>query len=232
MIRQYSRILSMSDSRLTKKVFFWDKSCNDTGLVSSWTNEIRNIFYSCGLNSIFDNNLPFSIRRTVDFIKGKFMADQADFLKGECEQQTKLRTFLKFKEFESIPAYVTKPLSFIQKKYLSKLRLGSLELKIETGRYSRPRLELHERLCPICTESRLQRSLEPEIETEIHFLFFCEHFENLRMCWMQKVTKPENFTNLDEGTRLEIVLNDPNNVKTTAQFLVDAFNMRRKMLNK
>ena len=232
MIRQYSRILSMSDSRLTKKVFFWDKSCNDTGLVSSWTNEIRNIFYSCGLNSIFDNNLPFSIRRTVDFIKGKFMADQADFLKGECEQQTKLRTFLKFKEFESIPAYVTKPLSFIQKKYLSKLRLGSLELKIETGRYSRPRLELHERLCPICTESRLQRSLEPEIETEIHFLFFCEHFENLRMCWMQKVTKPENFTNLDEGTRLKIVLNDPNNVKTTAQFLVDAFNMRRKMLNK
>ena len=232
MIRQYSRILSMSDSRLTKKVFFWDKSCNDTGLVSSWTNEIRNIFYSCGLNSIFDNNLPFSIRRTVDTIKGKFMADQADFLKGECEQQTKLRTFIKFKEFQSIPAYVTKPLSFIQKKYLSKLRLGSLELKIETGRYSRPRLELHERICPICTESRLQRSLEPEIETEIHFLFFCEHFENLRMCWMQKVTKPVNFTNLDEDTRLKIVLNDPNNVKTTAQFIVDAFNMRRKMLNK
>ena len=100
----------MADSRLTKKVFLWDKSCNDIGLISSWTNEIRNIFYSCGLNTIFDNNLSFSIKHTVDTIKGKFMADQADFLKGECEQQTKLRTFIKFKEFESIPAYVTKPL--------------------------------------------------------------------------------------------------------------------------
>ena len=52
------------------------------------------------------------------------------------------------------------------------------------------------------------------------------------MCWMQKVTKPENFTNLDEDTKLKVVLNDPSNVKTTAQFIVDAFNMRHKMLNK
>ena len=135
------------------------------------------------------------------------MADQADFLKGECEQQTKLRTFIKFKEFESIPAYVTKPLSFLQKKYLSKLRLGSLELKIETGRYARPRLEVHERICPICTENRQHKGLEPEIETEIHFLFYCELYDNLRKGWIQKVIKPQNFMDLDEDTKLKVVLN-------------------------
>ena len=38
--------------------------------------------------------------------------------------------------------------------------------------------------------------------------------------------------NLDEDTKLKVVLNDPSNVKTTAQFIVDAFSMRRNILNK
>ena len=152
-------------------------------------------------------------------------------MRGECEQQPKLRTFIKFKDFYTVPSYVTKPLTFIQKKYLSKLRLGSLELKIETGRYSRPRLEISERICPICVESKLRDGLEPEIETEIHFLFFCEMYKSLRERWNQTLSKPENFENVDETTKLKLVLNDHITVKATAQFIVDAFNMRRQMLN-
>ena len=231
MIRQYNRILNMGDDRLTKKVFLWDKSWNNRGLVSSWTNEIRDIFYSCGLNSIFDNNTSFPLKATIETIKAKFRVDQAEYLRGECEQQPKLRTFIKFKDFYTVPSYVTKPLTFIQKKYLSKLRLGSLELKIETGRYSRPRLEITERICPICIENRLRDGLEPEIETEIHFLFFCEMYKSLRDRWNQTLSKPDNFEAIDETTKLKLVLNDHTNVKATAQFIVDAFNMRRQMLN-
>ena len=36
MIRQYSRMLNMEDSRLTKRIMLWDRRLNSSGTVSSW----------------------------------------------------------------------------------------------------------------------------------------------------------------------------------------------------
>ena len=145
MIRQFNRILNMDNNRLTKKVYLWDKSLNDSNIVSSWSSEVKNVFYSCDLNSTYDDNRPFSLKCTLDTMKQKLKLEQADYLRNECEQKPKLRTFLTFKQFNAIPAYVNKPLTFLQKKHLAKIRLGSLELRIEYGRFYRPRLEKHER---------------------------------------------------------------------------------------
>ena len=111
----------------------------------------------------------------------KYIIPPAESLKHECGQQTKLRTFNTFKQFGSLPSYVTKPLSFHQRKHLAKIRLGVLALRIETGRYSRPRLEIHERICPLCSENRIQRGLLPQIETGAHFLFSCVQHITLRV---------------------------------------------------
>jgi hypothetical protein len=232
MIRQYSRVVSMDNSRLTKKVYLWDRSLNDSNVMSSWSSEVKNIFYNCNLNNIYDSLRPFSLKCTLETMKANFKIEQAEFLKTECEQKPKLRTFVTFKQFNTMPAYVTKPLTFLQKKHLSKLRLGSLELRIESGRFSRPRLEVHERICLICRETNLGLDLEPQIETEAHFLFFCGHYNTLRNTWLADLVKPENFENLDEGSKLSIVLNVPENVKKTAQFIINAYNMRSKKLNK
>ena len=80
-------------------------------------------------------------------MKLRLTNEQAEYLKSECEQKPKLITFLIFKEFEKIPSYVIKPLTFLQKTYLAKFRLGSLEIRTESGRFSRPRLEPHQHLC-------------------------------------------------------------------------------------
>ena len=98
MIRQYHRMLKMDESRLTKKVYIWDRSINNRNVVSSWTNEVKNIFYSCGLHLIFDDEIIFPLKLILDNIKAKFKIDQADYLKNECLQQSKLRTFNKFKQ--------------------------------------------------------------------------------------------------------------------------------------
>ena len=165
-------------------------------------------------------------------MKEHFKIDQANYLKQECEQKTKLRTFLTFKQFNVMPAYLTKPLTFLQKKHLSKLRLGSLELRIESGRFSRPRLEINERICLVCRDNNLRLDLEPQIETEVHFLFICSHYTTLRDTWLESLIKPATFENLDEGSKLSIVLNVPENVKKTAQFIISDYNMRSKILNK
>ena len=220
----------MNNERLTKKVYLWDRSLNNVNGISSWSSEVKNIFYNCGLNAIFDNNTAFPLKRIIQTIKEKFIQEQVEYLRLECEQQPKLRTFIKFKQFGPLPAYLTKPLTFFQRKHIAKIRLGSLAIRIESGRYSRPRLEIHERLCPVCIDSRTQQGLAPEIENEIHFLFFCDKYEILRANWFSNINKPENFSTLDEATKLNIVLNQHENCKPSAQFIVDAYGLRSKLL--
>ena len=144
----------------------------------------------------------------------------------------KLRTFNQFKNFKEMSNYLKKPLSFLQKKHLAKIRLGSLELRIETRRFSRPSLEIHERLCLVCHDSNLASGLNPCVESEFHFLFLCSKYTYLRDIWLSKLTKPSNFNDLDEGLKLDIVLNWAENVKFTAQYIIDAFNVRSKIVNK
>ena len=165
-------------------------------------------------------------------MKVKFKIDQANFLKGKCEQMPKLRTFLTFKKFDKMPAYVSKPLSFLQKKITAKIRLGSLELRIESGRFSRPRLQVHERVCLLCRDTNQADGQEPSVETEFHFIFICSHYNTLRLSWIESLVKPENFDGLSEGEKLSVVLNDAENVKSTAQFITRAYSMRSKVINK
>ena len=72
--------------------------------------------------------------------------------------------------------------------------------------------------------------MAPEIENEVHFLFFCDQYVNLRASWFSTLNKPENFYMLDEATKLNIVLNQQENCKPSAQFIVDAYGLRSKLL--
>ena len=228
MIRQYSRIVKMDDNRLTKKVLLWDRSLNENNVVSSWSNEVKSIFYNSSLHSTYDTGHPFPLKRVLDAIKQNFKSDQEQFLRNECEQMPKLRTFNSFKKFNELPPYIAKPLTFLQRKSLAKIRLGSLELRIESGRFCRPRLEIHERTCQVC-ESETE---SPPVETEFHFMFLCNRYVQLRNVWMTKLKLPDNFIDLLDQEKFDIVFNEPDNVKPTAKFIVDAYSMRSKIIFK
>ena len=124
MIRQYHRVLKSSGENMSRKVFLWDKSQNEQSIVNTWYNEVKSIFVDNGLSEVFENGLVFDLKQTVDSLKSKMLQKQQNTLQAECSQKPKLRTFVKFKNFSDTPAYLTKPLSFIQRKFLAKLRLG------------------------------------------------------------------------------------------------------------
>ena len=44
---------------------------------------------------------------------------------------------------------------------------------------------------------------------------------------MNKITKPDNFDTMSKSDQFKIVLNEPSNVKYTAQFLIDMLDLRR-----
>ena len=99
-------------------------------------------------------------------------------LKNYCPNLPKLRTFNQLKDFYSTPAYMIKSLRFVQRKFIAKLRLGCLGIKIERGRYSRPKIPPESRICKICSNSEII------IDDEFHFLFECRTYEHLRAIWL------------------------------------------------
>ena len=209
MVRQYHRILKMESNRLTKKVLLWDRTFSESNLITTWSSEIKEIFHSSDLNFTYDCNQIFPLKHTIEQLKEKFIKKQQLELSEECQTKPKLRTFITFKDFSCLPSYVSKPLSFIQRKYISKTRTGCLPIRIELGRFSRPRLPENERICLACkvnSEPNIVRT--PQIENEFHYIFVCNRYSDIRNIWLSKLNLPRNFDNFPECEKLKFVLND------------------------
>ena len=61
-------------------------------------------------------------------------------------------------------------------------------------------------------------------------MYSCVAYEVERGVWYGRMNPPENFIDLSLKLKFKIVLNDPANVKPTAIFITDAFNLRSTLL--
>ena len=115
---------------------------------------------------------------------------------------------------------------------MAKLKLGCLPIRVETARYSIPRLPESERYCLVCKnhETMLDTSDLGSIENEAHFLFQCRSFLNEREIWFSNMSLPANFESLSFHEKFKTVLNIPENIKPTAIFIFNAYNQRSKIL--
>ena len=159
---------------------------------------------------------------------------QSESLKIQCRSKPKLRTFNLMNNFEKSPDYISKPLSFVQRRVIAKVRTGCLPLRLETARYERPRIPAEERYCHAC-HAREYSNKEPVnehefVETEFHFIFLCKLYENLRENWMSRIQTPDNFDLLPVGEKISVIFN-AQNVKSTAQFLIHSFDLRSKTIH-
>ena len=108
----------------------------------------------------------------------------------------KLRTFMQFKDFNSDSPHIFEPLSFMERKTLSKFRLR-LDLHIEMGRWSRPRLPPDERLCMICGNG--------EVEDEYHFALTCSTYSLNRQLLFSQIPDIEYFRTLNKTDKLKFL---------------------------
>ena len=224
MIRQLHRMLRMTNDRLTKKVLLWDKKLNNTGVVNTWYSEVKQILSDCNFQYIYETDTIFPLKPTISSIINTLKSKQNIEIKTECLTMPKLRTFNTFKDFENQSTYLIKPLNFFQRRAIANIRIGSLRLKIETQRYVRPKIPFDRRFCTTCPNHNF------EIECELHYLFSCTAYSNLRQSWLSSLVKPDNFDNLDNWEKLNVVLNMTENIKLTANFILSAFDIRSRIL--
>ena len=108
---------------------------------------------------------------------------------------------------------------------MAKIRLGCLEIRMETGRYALPRLPEEARLCQIC------QNPGQAPESEVHFLLECDRYGSERSAWLSSLEKPQDFPILPPSQKLNIVLNHAENVKKTAQYIINIYDKRSKVVS-
>ncbi len=208
-IRLYNRFMKMSDDRLNKKVFLWDKSLSN----NNWSSGFKNVLTDLDLDNHWVNNtiIPMEIAKTK--IRANFVRDW----QHHCQTKDKLRTYRSFKTEMGTAAHLNCNLPKFQRSLISQLRLGILPIRIETGRFSG--LNEADRSCQVCDERH--------VENEAHFMFHCNFYEGYRNELETGIGA--DFRNLSTTEKFNLVFQHPYKL---GRYIQKAFQKRREQLYK
>ena len=148
-------------------------------------------------NKINDQNLP--IRFALENVRTILCNKDVEKWNRDLHSSDKLRTYRTYKLKLEREWYCTLPLSRDQRRVLFKLRSCSLPLHVETGRFTRPKTPLSDRLCKFCNFS--------VVEDETHFLLDCDLFTDIRHILYEKaLSLNQNFSQFDSAGKLKFIM--------------------------
>jgi hypothetical protein len=98
---------------------------------------------------------------------------------------------------------------------LTRLRVSSHRLRIESERYGRGRVERHERTCQFCDAN--------ELEDEYHFVIKCSAYENLRSQYIKRYV----YIRPSMAKFIELLQSQSHKVLTNLYYYLKRANIRR-----
>ncbi len=145
----------------------------------SWSTGILNVLKVIDKHDIWNrptlmNKANFNIS-IIDNLKSVYDNSWVKMI----NHQTKLRTYCQFKSSFSLENYIIL-LKRQSKSTFCKLRISSHKLRIETDRYTSPKIPPNQRLCNHCNSN--------EIEDEFHFIMKCSLYSDFRQKLFKDLT--------------------------------------------
>ena len=138
-----------------------------------WSQKIKNFLYHIGLGNLWGKT-HFSDVEIISIIKQRLESIELQRWSNEMNngfrkdpnQSSKMRIYRKVKKVDNYRCedYLHQVTNIRHRTTMTKLRLSSHRLAIETGCYMRPYKKPNERICPLCKK---------EAEYEKHFLISC-----------------------------------------------------------
>ena len=120
---------------------------------------------------------------------------------SELENFPKMRTYIKFKTVNKLEDYLIHTNDLNNRFSISKLRLSSHNLRIETGRYDK--LEVERRLCENCKQ----------VDDEFHFIINCSLYNNERNVLFNSISNIDrSFKNADTNDKFYTILKAKQNI--------------------
>ncbi len=199
-----------SKSRNVKNSYFRIKSClidvNMSDLVDIPINNIKYIV----------NDLESRIFEK-EIVKWRSAVNSNTGTRGV--GHNKLRLYKLFKTEFGTEAYVKDNIPFLYRSALAKFRCGVAPLRLETGRYEN--IELGNRTCFHCKNI---------VEDEIHVLFHCPLYVNIRKSLMDILIETPNCHNMSDTEKLKYIFTDERLLYISAKSCFSILKERRNIL--
>ena len=201
----------MPCDRLTKTIFVWDMKVGEKLGIKTWGLEIKDIFQRNNLSHLF-SSFEFPLKNTIEILSCSLLSKDLLSFQKQCMALPKLRTYNMIASFNFINGYLNKPISFILRKFYIKTKIGTLALRIETGRYQK--LVEADRVCLECQMN--------QVEDTLHFCLFCPKHSTLRNVLFSYITC-DNFVYMSDSDKLKYLFNTPSLMKPFANFIMNAY---------
>ena len=209
MIKLLKRILHMPDTRLTHKVLKWDWS--HKGKTWSWS--IRAILKETKQDLDIDINAPdIDFDSVLKKAEKELMDIEIKKWHNELQSQSKLQFYRHFKDHYGAENYVKECYSKSSRSFIAQIRSGVLPLKIETGRYTGMKRE--ERICDVCKD---------EVEDEMHFIFRCNRYNNIRTNFIDCANRFYDIANMDNAEKLKVFMTDKRLINRFASYIRECY---------
>ena len=142
----------------------------------------------------------------------QFKADIYNDIRKDGEGN-KLRTYRIFKNSIYQEPYLSQVENRQIRQNISRLRMSAHNLKIESGRHSRPKIPLQKRLCEACSD---------KIDNEFHLLTECISFDSSRQVMFNMISSHVNdFKTLPKDKQFSdiMTLDDESVIQALAYFI-------------
>jgi len=201
-LKYWIKICLMEDTRLVRKVYLLSRERYLKRRTKNWCSDVHKLVLRYGLQPIWQDEAliknPVGLNPNHSVLKyweGVLLAkvhqkEEEDWKKG-CSRKEKLRTYRTFKTKLVLENYLLSEKEKQGRYLLTKLRVGTNKLRIETGRWKRPVEKLHERICTQCQNG--------EVEDEKHFLLRCNRYQQLREELFTSIQTVTNFVLADKA---------------------------------
>jgi hypothetical protein len=136
---------------------------------------------------------------------------------------SKLRTYIKVKHSIGLENYLLAVKCFKKRQYITRLRISSHDLRIESGRYCRPPLPCDSRICLFCDTG--------DVESEEHFIMDCSFYVKERNDFLKCLSElSPNIINLNRAEKFKVILSmyngDVEFIEAVTNFIHICFNKR------
>ena len=190
LVRYWNRVISMQESRLTKRIL---NTILNTGQ-TRWLSSVKDIFEEVGVLQNFELKTCCDIPYCRRMLMEKYNEDWNQLLGAK----PKLRTYRNIKNKFCPESYTLLNLKRNERSVLAQIRCGILPIHIETGRFVNIKAE--DRICTLCNAN--------EVEDEYHFLFYCQLYEFERENFYRELrTSYPNIDQLNNPCKLRFLFN-------------------------
>lgn len=233
LLSYWGKLVKMDDSRLVKQIFRYCKDRTST-LRGSFCYAVRKLLMTLGLEQLWRSE-QIGERKDWELRARKSIRLKDKFCwLANLHDKPKLRTYelLNFKTDWCKEEYLSWEITADQRVLYARLRSGSHQLRIETGRWDHE--QEAKRVCIVCGTGK--------IENEKHFLLDCYAYERCRRIMFNRILQETGFDlasmKEDPDWLLEVLIGDglPNREtrhsigKAVATFLEVATRMRAQIL--